>query len=253
MKYILRSLFIFIIITNFLQINLEKLTPLSECTKGRILTYTGWEKGGSCSLGSHSNATGPYYIYPAAPNQGLFNNSAQCGVCYEMVGPYGAIRVRVEDYCPKNDELGLCNGDMYHFNVANNGSAYLIGNSDLSNITLRMVSCGLSGNIKIKTDDNIDDFRYSFVVLNHNLAISSVRLNEEGSRTWYKLNRDEYNYWTFDEQIEILFPINIRIYSINGDYVTVSVDELEPGKTYEAMETLILLIMRILIYQLSKN
>ena len=234
MKCILKSLFIFIIFTNFAQINLEKLTPFSECIKGRILSYTGWEKGGSCSLGSHTNATGPYYIYPAAPNQDLFNNSAQCGVCYEIVGPYGAIRVRVEDYCPKNDELGLCNGDMYHFNVANNGSAYLIGNSDLSNVTFRMVSCGLSGNIKIKTDENIDDFRYSFVVLNHNLAISLVRMNEEGSRTWYKLNRDEYNYWTYDEQTEILFPINIRIYSINGDYVTVSVDELEPGKTYEA-------------------
>ena len=68
-----------------------------------------------------------------------------------MVGPNGAIRVRVEDSCPENDELGLCSGDMYHFNVANNGVSYIMGTSDRSNITFRMVECGFSGNIRILT------------------------------------------------------------------------------------------------------
>jgi len=233
MKYFLKSLLTFIFNARILEIMPEKLTPLSICTKGRISSYTGWEKGGSCGFDSHSNAIGATYLYPVAPNEAFFNNSAQCGICYEMVGPNGAIRVRVEDSCPKDDELGLCSGDMLHFNVANNGSKYIMGDNNYSNVTFRMVSCDYSGNIKIKADENIDEYRYSFTILNHNIGIDNVRLNEEGTRTWIKLTRDKYNFWTYDEQTLINFPITIRIYSINGDQVQVVVDSLEAGKTYE--------------------
>ena len=234
MKYFLKPLLTFIFITKIFEIMPEKLTPLSVCTKGRISSYTGWEKGGSCGFNSHSNAIGATYLYPAAPNEALYNNSAQCGICYEMVGPYGAIRVRVEDSCSKDDELGLCTGDMLHFNVANNASKYIMGDNDYSNVTFRMVSCDFSGNIKIRADENIDEYRYSFTILDHNLGVDNVRFNEEGTRTWIKLTRDKYNFWTYDEQTLINFPVNIRIYSINGDFVTVVVDSLEAGKTYEA-------------------
>ena len=234
MKYFLKPLLIFIFIARIFEIMPEKLTPLSVCTKGRISSYTGWEKGGSCGFDSHSNAIGATYLYPVAPNEAFFNNSAQCGICYEMVGPYGAIRVRVEDSCLKDDELGLCSGDMLHFNVANNGSKYIMGDNNYSNVTFRMVSCDYSGNIKIKADENIDEYRYSFTILDHNIGIDNVRLNEEGTRTWIKLTRDKYNFWTYDEQTLINFPITIRIYSINGDQVQVVVDSLEAGKTYEA-------------------
>ena len=234
MKYFLKHLFTYIFIIKIFEIIPEKLTPLSVCTKGRISTYTGWEKGGSCGFSSHINAIGATYLYPVAPNENFFNNSAQCGICYEMVGPYGAIRVRVEDFCPKDDELGLCTGDMFHFKVANNGSKYIMGDNDFLNITFRMVSCDYSGNIKIKADENIDEYRYSFIIFDHNIGIDTVRFNEYETRTWIKLIRDKYNYWTYDEQTQINFPVTIRIYSINGDYVTVVVDSLKPGKIYEA-------------------
>ena len=234
MKYFLKPLFTYIIIIRIFEILPERLTPLSVCTKGRISSYTGWEKGGSCGFNPHINAIGTTYLYPVAPNAGFFNDSAQCGICYEMVGPYGAIRVRVEDSCPVDDELGLCTGDMLHFNVANNGSKYIMGDNDFSNITFRMVSCDYSGNIKIKADENIDEYRYSFIILDHNIGVDNVRFNEYETRYWIKLTRDKYNYWTYDEQTQINFPVTIRIYSINGDFVTVVVDSLQPGKTYEA-------------------
>ena len=102
-------------------ISLEKrLTPISSCTKGRITQYKGWEKGGSCSLGAHTNAVGQQYMYPVSPNQAFFNSHAQCGICYELVGPYGTIRVRVENYCPAGSADPLCNGDMLHFDIADN-------------------------------------------------------------------------------------------------------------------------------------
>ena len=214
--------------------NQKNLTALSECTKGRIFKYTGWENGGQCGFGSHKNATSASYIYPAVPNSDLFVSSSHCGICYEMVGPYGAIRVRVEDYCKKDDESGLCSGDMNHFNVANNGSRYLIGEGDLANITFRMIECGYSGNIRILLSEVSDQYYFSFVVLDHNIAVSSVSVQENESTTWTELNRDEYNLWTYDPGLEIYFPLKIRIYSINGDYVTVEVKEINEDGIYEA-------------------
>ena len=59
-----KQLFILIIIYIIAIADQERLTPLSECTKGRISPYTGWEKGGQCGFGPHKNATGSSYLYP---------------------------------------------------------------------------------------------------------------------------------------------------------------------------------------------
>ena len=226
--------FIIITLTKLFLIKLEKLTPLSVCTKGRITSYSEWENGGSCGFNSHTNAIGSSYLYPIAPNEDLFNNSAQCGVCYEMVGPYGALKVRVEDSCKKDDESGLCSGNMFHFNVADNGTSFLMGSSYLSNITFRMVSCNYTENIKIKTNKNLQDDLYSFVVMDHNLAISSISLKEDGKESWTSLTREKNNYWSYYPNQDIYFPLTIRIFSINNDYVTVSVNNFESEKIYEA-------------------
>ena len=55
-----------------------------------------------------------------------------------------------------------------------------------------MVSCDYSGNIKIKADENIDEYRYSFIIFDHNIGIDTVRFNEYETRTWIKLIRDKY-------------------------------------------------------------
>ena len=234
MKYNLKDFILLIILYEIIITSENILEPLSDCTKGRISKYSGWENDGQCGFGKHINATGATYIYPVSPNSDLFVSSSHCGVCYEMVGPYGVIRVRVEDYCKKNDESGLCSGDMYHFNLANNGSLYLIGEGELSNITFRMVECGFSGNIRILTNEATDIYYFSFVVLDHNIAVSSVTVQESESETWTELNRDDTNLWTYDPGYEIYFPIKIRIYSINGDYVTVEVKEINDNGIYEA-------------------
>ena len=229
------TLFILIIFSKILLTNLKLLTPLSDCTKGRISKYTGWENGGKCGFEKHTNATGPTYLYPVSPNKDLYVSSSHCGICYEMVGPNGVIRGRVENFCTEDDDSGLCTGDMYHFNVANNGSNYLMGDGDQSNITFRMVDCGFSGNIRILTDDSTDKYFLSFVVLDHNLAVYTIRLQENESGNWNVLNRNENNFWTFESEYgEIYLPIKIRIYSINGDYVSLEIKELSSNHVYQA-------------------
>lgn len=234
MKYYQKQLFIFIIVYIITITVQERLTPLSECTKGRITPYKGWETGGKCGFGPHKSATSSSYLYPVSPNYDLFNSYSQCGACYEIVGPYGAIRTRVEDYCPKDDEQGLCTGDMYHFNVANNGSTFLMGDNDLSNVTFRMVTCGFTGNVRILTDDQMDEYSFSFIVLDHNLPISYASIKEDDT-TWTKINRNKNdNHWKYETNYKIISPLFIRIYSINGNYVTVEMKDLKPGQTYEA-------------------
>ena len=234
MKHI-KPFFTLIIFSQLLLTNLKSLSPLSECNKGRTTKYTGWENGGICGFGNHTNVNGPTYLYPIAPNSGLFVSSSHCGICYEMVGPTGVIRGRVENYCPENDSFGFCSGDMYHISIPENASNYVMGSEELSYISFRMVECGFSGNIKILMDEESDNYYLYFIVLDHNLGVSSVSIKEYESTTWTSLERDDYNYWTYEPELDILFPIEIRIYSINGDYVTVNIKELKDDDgIYEA-------------------
>ena len=230
-------LFATILLSLFLLIKLDNLTPLSSCKKGRISPYNNWSNGGTCGFGAHQNAVGPSYLYPVAPNEELFGNNIQCGVCYEMVGTYGAIKVRVEDYCPKNSESGYCSGDMFHFNIANNSSPYILGNETLSNISFRMVSCDYSGNIKILTDPKSMNDYLLFVISEHNLAVSSVEIKESNSQKWTKQTRNQNtNKWLYYNSKSgiITYPVVVRIYSINGDYVDATLPSGEPNRTYEA-------------------
>ena len=228
-----KPLYVLLFLSIFILINSENLTPLGVCTKGRAGQYSGWRNGGRCGFGSHQGTFNATYMFPAAPNQDFFNSAAQCGVCYEMVGPNGVIRVRVEDYCPKSQSY--CSGDPYHFNVADEGTSYLMGSSQTANITFRMVACDIEEKIKILTAENLNlnGYYFSFVVLNHKLAISHIEMMQDYSNIWYNLTRQENNYWLYSNtQSPIQFPLNFRIYSINGDFVRVLVDKLEANQTY---------------------
>lgn len=76
------------------------LTPLSECTLGRITGYDGYEEGGSCGFGVPK-------MYGAAPNQAFYNNGEQCGICYEAVGPNGVLKFMVDSFAQMMVLVGL--------------------------------------------------------------------------------------------------------------------------------------------------
>ena len=237
-KFLLQiHLFFLIIISLIFFIITQNLTPLSFCTKGRIDDkYNNLEKGGSCGYENHKNAMGETYLYPLSINEKFFNNFEQCGICYEIVGPKGAIRGRVEDYCSKSSESGLCSGDIYHFNIAKNGSSYIMGDANLANITFRMISCDFTENIKILTSNNTKEKYISFYVLNNNIGISYVQIQEFNSDSWNRINRvsnsNNYIYFNFDKTT--IFPLKIRIFSINGDYVSLNINNPEANKVYES-------------------
>ena len=119
----------------------RSLTPLSECTQGRITYYDEYTDGGSCGFG-------PPKIYGAAPNQAFYNNGEKCGICYELIGPNGILYFMVDSHCPVVGNEAACSGDMFHFDLHKNGFL-TIADRELGklNVTFRMVACNHEGNI----------------------------------------------------------------------------------------------------------
>ena len=239
MRYIKNINIIAILIFIFtLFINYSYEMPLSQCTKGRFSYIKDSSiNSGTCSLSSSEKTD----IYPTVINSGLFNTYTQCGVCYEMIGPVGAVKLKVVDSCDKNSD-NKCIGDISHFKVGTTATNKILGTKDTNNldenktvnITFRMISCDYTEKIQILTGDN-DDYTFSFVVLNNNIAISSIRLQENGSDKLKKLTREknDNNYWIYDPESMINYPLTLKIISISDETVNVTVTSKESEEIFE--------------------
>ncbi|ELP90448.1 hypothetical protein EIN_017170 [Entamoeba invadens IP1] len=198
------------------------LTPLSSCTKGRITYYTSWADGGSCNYGPRTDPIIPGYMFGAAPNAAFFDKSNKCGICYEMVGLSGTLRFRVDNSCPATDVP--CNGSMIHFDLSENAFPY-VSTGGVTNVTFRMVACDYKGKIKITAASGTSVWWFSFVVSEHTLGVKSVLLKDSVMTEFITLNRTGYNTWPYKTSngVKLEFPVTLKIYSINGDYVTATV------------------------------
>ena len=201
-------LYIFIFLFNLLFI--YALTPLSECTQGRITAYTGYENGGSCGFGVPK-------IYGAAPNEKFYNLGEKCGICYELVGPNGVLYFMVDSYCPVKGNEAACSGDMFHFDLHKNAFDTIVNDNTLGklNVTFRMVACNHEGNIILKTKSQVNQYYYSFVVKNHVLGLKKVYYSFD-NENWNGLVREgDYNHWTIPENMKL--PIYFQFESITGE------------------------------------
>ena len=196
------------------------LTPLSECTQGRITAYTGYENGGSCDFGVPK-------MYGASPNQAFYNNGEKCGICYELIAPDGVLYFMVDNYCPIKGNEEACSGDMFHFDLSKNGFDSVVKDNTLGklNITFRMVACNHKGNIILKTKKEVSQYYYSFVVRNHILGLKKVFYSFD-NQNWVGLEREgDHNHWTVPENIKL--PIYFKFKSITGEEVSTQIGEIK--------------------------
>ena len=213
-----------IIILNILKLTYS-LTPLSECTLGRITGYDEYKSGGSCGFG-------PPKIYGAAPNQAFYNNGEKCGICYELVGPNGVLYFMVDSYCPVSGNEASCSGDMFHFDLHRNGFL-TIADKELGklNITFRMVACNHEGNIIVKTKDKVSEYYYEFVVMNHVLGLKKVYYSFD-KNNWTGLERQgDYNHWKIERISRI--PFYLKFESISGETVETKINEIKNGYSHD--------------------
>ena len=82
-------------------VNEYKSKPLSQCSNAVATFYEPYDKGGACGFGYPK-------MYGAAIDDKMYKLGEKCGICYELVGPKGAVKIMVDNYDP-DDEMGKDN------------------------------------------------------------------------------------------------------------------------------------------------
>lgn len=203
----------------------KSLTPLSECTQGRITGYDEYEDGGSCGFGAPK-------IFGAAPNEAFYNHGEKCGICYELIGPDGILYFMVDSYCPVQGNEKSCSGDMLHFDLHRDGFATIEKqNLGKVNVTFRMVACDHKGNIIVKTKEEVSKYYYEFVVMNHVIGLKKVYYSYD-KNNWIGLERQKnYNHWKIDKIDEI--PFYLQFESISGEKKITKIDKIKAGYSHD--------------------
>ncbi len=196
--------------------------PLSQCNNAVATFYEPYDSGASCGFGVPK-------IYGAALDDKIYKNGEKCGICYELVGPKGAVKIMVDNYDPE-DSMGK--EDWPHFDCHKNTFEQIADASwGILNITWRMVACGHEGNIFLNTFSGAHDYYYSFVVSNHEIGLKHVYYSNNNN-DWTLLSREgDYNRWTVPGQIT--FPAYFQFESIDGEKVSTKIDELKAGYSHD--------------------
>ncbi|ELP94109.1 hypothetical protein EIN_184760 [Entamoeba invadens IP1] len=197
----------------------KNLTPLSNCQKARISHFSGWENGGACQFGPVNTTIVAGYMFGASPNEAFFMNTQQCGICYDVVGPSGSMRVLVTNFCPIKD--APCRGDMIHFDLNDNGYAN-IADYDLgsNNVSIKMVPCDHNSNIQVNIIDGSNAYYIGFVILKHIIGINGVQISQD-NYTWIKLARNSNNRWIYDPDKPLIIPYYLQVTAISGESVNI--------------------------------
>ena len=198
------------------------IKPLSQCSNAVATFYEPYDSGASCGFGVPK-------MYGAALDDKIYKNGEKCGICYELVGPKGAVKIMVDNYDPE-DSMGK--EDWPHFDCHKNTFEQIADDSwGILNVTWRMVACGHEGNIFLNTYVGAHDYYYSFVVSNHEIGLKHVYYSSN-NKDWTLLKREgDYNRWTVPGQT--VFPAYFQFESIDGEKVTTKIDELKQGYSHD--------------------
>ena len=209
-------------------------SPLSLCTVGTF-SYVP-----DSSINSKTCGLSPDLAdtYQASVNNEFFNSNDKCGICYEMVGPFGVVKIRIEDNTTDtNSDVSIP-----HFKLGTKASFILLGLNDTNyldqdrkiSVSLRMISCGYSDKIKILTgEEDYKGYSFSCLILNSNISVSDVRLKENQESSYIVLKRNNENYFIYEKGDLISYPINLRMVAITGEIVNVTISSKESEETYE--------------------
>lgn len=202
----------------------KSLTPLSECTQGRITGFNGYENGGACGFGVPK-------MYGGSANEANYNKAEKCGICYEVVGSKGAFVFMVDSLCPTKDNEGICGGDMLHFDLHKNGFNTIVDEGlGIMNMTFRMVACPHKGNIVVKTRPIVSEYYFGFFVMNYVIGLRKVYYSFD-KKNWNEVPRQWYNEMTISRVSSL--PLYLQFESITGEKVTTQINEIKKDFTYD--------------------
>lgn len=125
---------------------------LSTARDATITYYTTAKSADvACQLGNYIG-TG---FYRAAASEYFYLNSAQCGVCYELTGEKGSIKVQITDKCPA-DSAHCGDPNKVHFDLDVDGFPYLCDKvKGICDVKYRMIPCKVSGGVSAKIKSGV--------------------------------------------------------------------------------------------------
>ena len=88
--------------------------------------------------------------------------------------------------------------------------------------------------MKILTgENNYQGFSFSCLVYNNNIPISFVQIKEKDATSFTEIKKASSNFYSYDKGDLISYPIILRIISITGEIVNVTISSKESDETYE--------------------
>lgn len=155
-------------------------TPLGEEQKG-IATFYDATGAGNCGFEPNGD------LMVAAMNTPQYDGSAACGMCVDVVGPKGNVRVRIVDRCPECDKG--------HLDLSREAFAK-IADMQAGRVDIKWtpVSCDIAGNVEYHFKNGSNPWWTAIQVRNHRLPIKKLEW-KRGTGGWNDVPREDYNYF----------------------------------------------------------
>jgi expansin len=169
-------------------------------------TYYDATGDGACMLGPS-----PGDLLVAAMNAEEYDNAAVCGEYVHVIGPKGAVTVRIVDLCPE------CLAG--HLDLSREAFAQI---ADLPqgvvSISWQVVSPALTGPIAYHFKDGSNPWWIAVQIRNHRNPIAKVEYRRANG-VWLDLPRTSYNYFLQDT-VPDAGPYTLRVTDSYGNILT---------------------------------
>ena len=124
---------------------------LSSPEEATITHYFASKTVDSCHLQNYAGEG----FYRAAINEYFYQDSAQCGICYELTGEKGSINIQItEKYKDKFKFMGIT--EKMRFEIDVNGFSNICDKEKSScSVTYKMIPCEVKGGIAVKIKEGV--------------------------------------------------------------------------------------------------
>jgi len=147
-----------------------------------MATYYHATGDGACLFGPSPND-----LMVAAMNAEEYDNAAYCGAYVHVVGPEGAVVVRIVDLCP-GCEAGHLDLSLQAFDLIGEVSQGIIP------VTWQLVSPELTGPVAYHFKDGSNQWWTAVQIRNHRNPIAKFEYQTDGGQ-WVTVPRTSYNYF----------------------------------------------------------
>ena len=197
---------------------------ISRCANG-LATYFSASSRGNCGLGVILDSVN----IAAAPTD-LYKGSMACGVCYEVFGEKGTITVMITDKCPSCEKTS--SKGRIHLDI----DKKVFPKIDEKKkgkvpVSLRMVPCKVSGNIKLVISET-NQYYWNAYVINSKIGIKGMEIKFD-SGSWQKTERSTANRFIL-KKVKKFKKLTVKIIGFSGEEIQCYKDKsrIEKG-TYD--------------------